>query len=125
MLGLLKPIIERFGRATDVCFKVTLADGTSVQNRPGDADLHFRFKTAGAQWRAALMGHVGLLEAYFDQTLDVEGNLALAFRIGMQSGIDRAPNRLVYVRNQWHEFRSSNATIEQARVNARFHYGLG
>ena len=29
------------------------------------------------------------------------------------------------IRNRWHEFRFGNDTIKQARINARFHYGLG
>jgi len=36
-----------------------------------------------------------------------------------------APTALVAQRNRWHELQRSNATREQARENARAHYGLG
>jgi cyclopropane-fatty-acyl-phospholipid synthase len=68
---------------------------------------------------------VGLLESYFDGSLDIDGNLALAFRAAFDSGFDHDSNPLVSLRNRWHEFRFSNASIAQAKKNARFHYGLG
>jgi len=74
--------------------------------------------------RAALFGHIGLLESWFDGDLDVEGDIGRAFAAGMASGFD-APTLLVRLRNRWHEWRFSNASIAQARENARFHYALG
>src|ERR1700687_2893065 len=111
MTGLLKKIIERLGRATQLCFRVTYADGSSYQNRDGPPAVHFHFKTAGSQWNTVGFGHIGMLESYFDQTLDVEGDFANAFAIGFDTGFDRAPSPLVWIRNQWHEFRYSNRTI--------------
>jgi cyclopropane-fatty-acyl-phospholipid synthase len=125
MTGLLKKIIERLGSATQLCFRVTYADGSSYQNRDGPPAVHFHFKTAGSQWNTVCFGHIGMLESYFDQTLDVEGDFANAFAIGFDTGFDRAPSPLVWIRNQWHEFRYSNRTIRQAKANARFHYSLG
>jgi cyclopropane-fatty-acyl-phospholipid synthase len=46
------------------------------------------------------------------------------FALGLNSNFTSA-NPLVGIRNRWHEFRKSNASIEQAKINARFHYGLG
>jgi cyclopropane-fatty-acyl-phospholipid synthase len=74
--------------------------------------------------RAALFGHIGLLESWFDGDVDIEGNIASAFAIGMQSGFDKATLG-TRIRNWWHELRLSNATHEQAKANARFHYALG
>jgi cyclopropane-fatty-acyl-phospholipid synthase len=125
MSAMFKHVIETLGRRTQVCFRVTYADGSSWQNLPGEPVVHFRYKTSGAQWRTLAFGHVGVLESFFDQTLDIEGDFARAFRIGFESGFERKPKPLVWVRNQWHELRFANRTIEQARVNARFHYGLG
>lgn len=125
MTGLLKKIIARLGAATRLCFRVTYADGSSYQNRDGSPAVHFHFKTAGSQWNTVCFGHIGMLESYFDQTLDVEGDFGNAFAIGFDSGFDRTPSPLVWIRNQWHEFRYSNRTIEQAKANARFHYSLG
>ncbi len=125
MTALLKKIIERLGNATQICFRVTFADGSSYQNRDGTPVVHLHFKTVGAQWNTICFGHIGMLESYFAQTLEVEGDFGQAFAVGLDSGFDRAPSPLVWIRNQWHEFRYSNRTIEQAKANARFHYSLG
>ena len=50
---------------------------------------------------------------------------ALAFRVALDKGFNLDPNRLVKLRNQWHEARYSNRSIAQAKANARAHYGLG
>ena len=125
MTGIFKRIIEALGQSTRVCFRITYADGSSWQNHPGEPVVHFRFKTAASQWRTIAFGHIGLLESYFDQSLDVEGDFAHAFRIAFESRFDRKSGPLVWTRNQWHELRFGNRTIAQAKVNARFHYGLG
>ncbi len=125
MTTLLRRIIEAIGRSTKVCFHTTFADGSTLQNRDGTPLVKLHFKTAGAQWNAILFGHVGMLESYFDQTLDVEGDLGPLFAIGFESGFDRSPGPLVWLRNQWHELLFGNRSIEQAKINARFHYGLG
>ena len=57
--------------------------------------------------------------------MDIEGDLARLFRIGFETGFDSSTGPLVNIRNRWHEWRFSNATVEQARDNARAHYGLG
>ena len=49
---------------------------------------------------------------------------AAPFKSAFESGFDRAPSPLVWLRNQWHEFRFGNRTIEQAKINARFHYAI-
>lgn len=77
-----------------------------------------------AALRAALFGHVGLLESWFDGDLDVEGNLNSAFAAGFASALMR-PRLLVSLRNRWHEWRFSNASAARAKANARFHYALG
>ena len=125
MTGLLTRILEKLGGATRITLRVTLADGSSWQNLPGEPLVHLKFKTAGAQWRTIAFGHIGLLESYFDQSLDIEGDLARAFRIGFDSRLAESPRPLVRLRNQWHELTRSNRTVAQAKANARFHYGLG
>jgi cyclopropane-fatty-acyl-phospholipid synthase len=82
------------------------------------------FKTRGAQSRVFLLGHVGLLDAYFDQTVDVEGDLAAAFRVALESRYADTPKPLAALQNRWMEIKQSNRTISQARINARYHYGL-
>ena len=52
------------------------------------------FRTRGRTARRAF-GHVGLLESYFDGDVDIDGDLALAFRAGFDGGFDRRTNPLV------------------------------
>ena len=82
------------------------------------------FRKARARWRTALYGYIGLLEAYFDGELDVEGSLAAALVHGMQAGGDRM-NWLAHVRNRWHELVHSNRSWTRAKQNAECHYALG
>ncbi len=105
--------------------RVVYADGTELRHRPQSAPqftLHFR--TAAAQGRTALFGHIGLLESFFDGELDVDGDLAALFALGLEAGFSQ-PAPLVRLRNRWHEFRRSNKDRQRAKENARFHYGLG
>ena len=95
-----KRIAETLGRSTRVCFRITYADGSSWQNQPGEPVVHFLFKTAASQWRTIAFGSIGLLESYFDQELDVEGDFGRAFAIAFESGFDRQSNPLMWVRNQ-------------------------
>ena len=120
-----KSLMRRLGERTEVCFGVTFSDGETWQNRAGDPLVHVRFKSSAAQWRIVAYGHVGFLEGYFDELIDIDGDLGQIFRIAFQSRFDRKPSPLVWLRNMWHEWRYSNRTIEQAKANARFHYAHG
>jgi cyclopropane-fatty-acyl-phospholipid synthase len=111
--------------ATRIPFHVTFANGKTFANRDHDPSFTITFRDAKAERRVALFGHVGLLESYFDGSVDVGGDLALAFRAGMEAGYDQTMPPLVKLRNRWHEWRFSNRSIAQAKANARFHYGLG
>jgi cyclopropane-fatty-acyl-phospholipid synthase len=117
----LRAVAER----TDVPFRIVFADGSEFQSRSEPPQVFVRFRSAAAEWRAALFGYVGFLEGYYDEQIDVEGNFALVFRAGLEGGFDRRRSRIVSMRNWWHEFRYSNRTIEQARKNAEFHYAVG
>jgi cyclopropane-fatty-acyl-phospholipid synthase len=123
--GVLERRLATVAAGTDVSFRVVLADGTVVEH--GDASPAFTvtFRTRGAERRTVAFGYVGLLESYLAGSIDIGGEIALAFRAGFDSGYDRAPNRLVKLRNRWHEWRFSNRSIRQAKANARYHYGLG
>jgi cyclopropane-fatty-acyl-phospholipid synthase len=125
MTPLLKTVMRHLGARTQICFRVTYADGSSSQNLPGEPLVHFRFKTVGAQWNAVCFGHIGILESYFDQMLDIEGDFGRAFAAGLESGASHKPGPLIWLRNQWHELRLGNRSIAQAKANARVHYALG
>ncbi len=123
--GALARRFAAIGAGTKVPFAVVLADGTTLRHGEADAAFTLAFRTPHAQRRVLLYGYVGLLESYFDGSVDVDGDLALAFRAGIDSGQDRIGNPPVALRNRWHEWRRSNRSIAQAKANARFHYGLG
>ena len=116
--------VARVGRGVAETFEVTFSDGSRFRNRRGTPAFHVRFNTRAAELAIAAFGHVGLLDSYFNGDVDLDGDLRAALRAGMDSGFD-TPNRLVAQRNRWHELQRSNATREQARENARAHYGLG
>ena len=124
MRTLIESQLARFGENIATPFAVTFPDGGNFANQDGEPEFRFVFRNAGALWRVALFGHIGLLESYFDGDLDVDGSLALALASGMQGRFDR-PMPFVWIRNQWHELRFSNADWRQAKENARFHYALG
>jgi cyclopropane-fatty-acyl-phospholipid synthase len=116
--------LEEFGAAVPETFEVRFADGRRFRNRAGAPDFAVRLHTQAAELGIAAFGHIGLLEAWFDGEIDIAGDLRAALRAGLINGFDQA-NALVAQRNRWHEFRRSNATREQAKANARAHYGLG
>lgn len=110
---------------TDIPFRIVFANGTGTQHLDAPPAFTLTMRTRRAERRIGLFGYVGLIESYFAGDVDVDGDLALAFRAAFDSAYDRAKNPLVKVRNRWHEFRFSNRSIAQAKANARFHYGLG
>lgn len=125
MRQLLKNKLASLGGKTAVCFQVIFTDGSVYQNRKEPPAIEIIFNEPQAEWNAVLFGHIGLLESYFNQSLDIRGNIALAFRAAMDGGLSTKPNLLVRIRNHWHEFRFSNASIARAKHNAEFHYALG
>ncbi len=125
MKALLEYALREVGNRTPVCFRVEFPDGTAVQTRPSEPEFGIRFRTRRAQWRSALLGHIGLLDSHFEQSVDIDGDFRRALAVGMQTGYDTVTHPLVRLRNQWHELRHSNASRSRAKTNARFHYGLG
>ncbi len=122
----LKRKLDDIGQATSVCFRVIFKDGSHYQNHSdGQPDIIIHINDNRAIARIMTYGHIGLLESYFDNSLDVDGDLNLAFRAGMETDFSSHPPLAVRLRNRWHEFRHNNGTIERARENADFHYALG
>lgn len=121
----LRRALAGMGGCSDISFRVVFADGTEYRNREAAPEFTLRFRHSRVERRVAAYGHVGLLEAYFDGDLDVEGDFALSFRAAFDGGFDQHTSPLVALRNRWHEARYSNRSIAQAKANARFHYGLG
>jgi cyclopropane-fatty-acyl-phospholipid synthase len=125
MTPLLRKAMAALGSRTRVPFRIGFVDGSSYQNVPGEPLFQARFKTAGAQWNTIANGHIGLLDSYFDGSIDIDGDFAAIFKVAYESRFSHGQTLPVAIRNRWHEFRFSNRTINQARTNARFHYGLG
>ena len=115
-----RQIAERSG----IPFAVRFADGAVWASGAGQPDFTLVFRNPRAYWRMAAYGHVGLLEAYFDGEVDLEGSLARALAAGMAGSADQ-PTLLVRLANYWHEFLHSNTSWRHAKHNAEYHYALG
>jgi cyclopropane-fatty-acyl-phospholipid synthase len=114
--------LRAVGERTSVPFAVRHPDGAERRTRDAAPAFTLVFRRPRAYWRIAACGHVGLLEAYFDDDLDIEGSLPKALAAGMEGGIDQRTGFLVWLRNRWHELTHSNAARSQAQQNADFHY---
>jgi cyclopropane-fatty-acyl-phospholipid synthase len=105
--------------------RIVYADGAELRHlAPEPPQFTLRFRTAAAQLRTVLYGHVGLLDGFFDGGIDIDGDLAALFALGLEAGFSQ-PAPLVGLRNRWHELTRNNASRQRAKDNARFHYGLG
>ena len=121
--SLLRKGLESALRQTDARIAVHFSNGTEFRNSSGEPEARIRFKSPRAERNTVLFGHVGLLESFFDQEIEIDGDLLAVFRASYDSDYS-TPNPLVAVRNRWHERRFSNHSVQQAKRNARFHYGL-
>jgi cyclopropane-fatty-acyl-phospholipid synthase len=110
-------------RVPDV-FGVEFPNGSTWQSRAGSPAFTLRIRRRSTPLRIAAYGHIGLLDAYFDGDIDIDGDLRAALRAGMTPGFGK-PKPLVAVANWWHELSKNNASHDRAKVNARAHYGLG
>ena len=124
MTSLLDARLRAVTADSPVALRVVYADGSGFAAGAGSGDICIRFKTVGAQWRCLVLGHVGLLEAWFDGDVEIDGDLAPPFALGFEAGYD-APTLAVRLLNGWHEMRRNNASRVRAKRNARAHYGLG
>ena len=126
MKSLVDARLRAIGARTSMPFRVVYADGSEYRNGAPGAQPAFalRFNTAAAQLRTVMHGHIGALDSYFDGEIEIEGDVARMFALGLEAGFSR-PHPLVRVRNRWHELTRNNASRVRAKANARFHYGLG
>lgn len=121
----LRDMLDGLGERAATSFAVRLPDGTAFH--VGDANPAFTvvFHTDAALFSTATRGHMGLMEAYFDQTVDVESDFGAALAAGMASGFDRKSGAVNGMENELLELRHSNRDPAKAKRNARAHYGLG
>ncbi|MDE2300192.1 MAG: class I SAM-dependent methyltransferase [Burkholderiales bacterium] len=125
MRPLVQNLVDALGARAPSPFAVTLADGAVYRSGSGEPAFTLVFRTEAALLATLARGHIGLLESYFEQQVDVEGDLGAAFATGLMADIDPRLNLLDGVENGLHEWRHSNRDPAQAKANARAHYGLG
>ena len=120
-----QPFVDALARRSGLALAVTLPDGTRCAAGGADPVFTLGFKRDAALLATFARGHMGLLEAYFDGDVDVEGDVGAAFAAGLSSGLDQQWRPWNKVENGLHEWRRSNHEPAQAKANARAHYGLG
>jgi len=104
MLSLpLRNMLDGIGERVATCFAVVMPDGSRFPVGKGEPAFTIRFHTEAALFATATRGHIGLMEAYFDQ------------EAGTLDGIE----------NNLHELRYANRNPALAKANARAHYDLG
>ena len=123
--GAVSALLDAMMQGTSIPCRVVFSNGAEYRNSDAPPRFTIIFRRRRGEMRLLRYGHVGVLEAYFDGDVDVEGEFQLAFRVAMDRDFSQHPNALVRARNRWHEMRFSNKSIAQAKANARFHYGLG
>jgi cyclopropane-fatty-acyl-phospholipid synthase len=121
----LQAFIDSLGADAGVAFAIELPNGTRYRTGRGEPIFTVVFRTDGALMAAFARGHLGLLEAYFGQEVDVIGDLGAAMAAGMRSGFDLRFGAVMSVENNLLEWRYGNRDAARAKANARSHYGLG
>ena len=116
--------LRRVGERTRIPFAVRYPEGAEQRTTDATPAFTLVFRNARAYWRMAAFGYVGLLEAYFDGEVDIEGSLAKALAAGMEGGIDQRGTPFTWIRNRWHELVHPTPSAAQAQRNANFHYAL-
>jgi cyclopropane-fatty-acyl-phospholipid synthase len=123
--GFAQGLVDSLTGGAGVPFAVVLPDGTRLTSGTQVPAFTVVLRSDAALLALMTRGHIGLLESYFDESIDVEGDIGTAFAAGMASGFDSRFNPLGAVENNLLEWRYSNRSVEQAKANARAHYGLG
>jgi cyclopropane-fatty-acyl-phospholipid synthase len=127
--GLVRPfvqsLIDALGARAPAPFALALPDGSVYRSGAGAPAFRLVFHSEAALLATMTRGHIGLLESYFDQQVDVEGDFGAALATGLMADIDPRFNPIDRVENGLHEWRCSNRSLAQAKLNARAHYGLG
>jgi cyclopropane-fatty-acyl-phospholipid synthase len=121
----LQGALDSLGAQAQTPFAVELAGGKRYRTAGGEPVFTILFRTDRALISTVTRGHLGLLEAYFDQEVDLLGDLAAAMAAAMRSGFDMRSGALDTVENNLLEWRGANGDPGRAKANARQHYGLG
>lgn len=125
MLFSIQGIVDSLGARPGIPFEVALPDGSRLRTGDGEPRFTIAFHSEAALLKGFTRGHIGLLEAFFDGEIDVDGDLHALFAAGMMSDLGQQVRTVAKVENDLLEWRRSNRTPAQAKANARAHYGLG
>lgn len=118
-------IVDSLSRRAGIPFAVQFPDGSRMTGGEGAAAFAIVFHSEGSLFSTLTRGHMGLLECYFDQSVDLQGDVGAAFAAAMSAGFDSQFRPWNSLENGLHEWKHSNASPAQAKANARAHYGLG
>jgi cyclopropane-fatty-acyl-phospholipid synthase len=113
--------------------RVEFADGSVYQNYSGDCacDTIVRFKSRRAEWYSFMLFYEGLLEAYVNEWVDIEGERPIAALAEMGHSIGLVPvaywqkllrNPLNATRQWLQELRQNNTERTRSIRNAEIHY---
>ena len=90
--GLMRPFVQKLidalGARSATSFALALPDGSVYRSGGGPPAFRLVFHSDTALLATMTRGHIGLLESYFDQQVDVEGELGAAFATGLMADID-------------------------------------
>lgn len=120
-----QPLLDALAERAGTAFSVVLPGGARYQCGRGEPAFGFVLRDEAALLSVLTRGHLGLLEAYFDQQIDVEGDLGAAMAAGLRGRFDQGLDAINNLENNLLEWRSANRSPAQAKGNARAHYGLG
>ena len=130
----LRKIFARVGSGPhEKTLLVEFADGSTYRNFSGDGpcDTTVRFKSGWAEWYSLVLFYEGLLEAYVNEWVDIEGERPITALAEMGHSIGIAPvsywqkllrNPLNATRQWMQELRQNNTDRARSIRNAEFHY---
>src|SRR4030095_2864661 len=84
----IRSLVERAGARTATPFRVRFPDGAEYRNSEAPPAFTLFFRSDRSLRGSTLHGPVGVLEAYFDGEVDIEGSLPKALAFGMEGGIE-------------------------------------
>jgi len=120
----LKKTMEEIGAKTEVCFRVVFADGSSCRTRERTAGRHHPHPQRGAGG-ACCCSAMSAFSRRTSTAISISRAASRRFRAGMDAGFDGEPISPRQGAALVARVRYSNASIAQAKANARFHYGPG
>ena len=108
MLFSIQGIVDSLGARPGIPFEVTLPDGSRLRTGDGEPRFTIAFHSEAALLKGFTRGHIGLLEAFFDGEIDVDGDLHALFAAGMMSDLGQQVRTVAKVENDLLEWRQSN-----------------